>query len=149
MKLREEGRCRAIGVSNYTVRHLRELLDGSPVAPALNQVEFHPFLYQRELLEFCRRAGIQVEAYSPLTQGRRLDHPVLRELADRHAKTTAQVLIRWALERELVAIPKSSRPSRIRENADVFDFSLSEPDLRALDGLDEGLRTCWDPSDIP
>lgn len=144
-----DGKARAIGVSNYTVRHLEELLGRAKVAPAVNQVELHPFLHQRELLAFCRAQGIQVEAYAPLVKARRMDHPVLRGVAGRHGRTAAQILVRWALEHDLVVIPKSVRPERIAENADVFSFALDAEDLAALDGLDEGYRTSWDPTDVP
>jgi diketogulonate reductase-like aldo/keto reductase len=143
------GRARAVGVSNYTIRHLEELLSRSRTPPAVDQVEFHPFLYQAELLAFCRSRGIQLEAYSPLTKGRRLDDPAVRDVAVRHRKTPAQVLIRWCIEHEVVAIPKSVHLERIRENAQVFDFELSPAEVRALDALDEGWRTSWDPTDVP
>jgi diketogulonate reductase-like aldo/keto reductase len=147
--LLDEGLCRAIGVSNYTVRHLDELLEFAGVVPAVNQVEFSPFLNQRDLLARCRQAGIQLEAYSPLTKGTRFDHPEVRRISARHGRTPAQVLLRWGLQHDLVVIPKSSRPDRIRENAAVFDFELGAGDMAALDGLDEGLRTSWDPTDVP
>jgi diketogulonate reductase-like aldo/keto reductase len=149
VEILERGDCRAIGVSNYTISHLEELLASSPIIPAVNQVEFSPFLYQRDLLGFCRDKGIQLEAYSPLTQGKKLKHPTLVALAGKYGKTPAQILIRWAIEHELVVIPKSARRSRIEENADVFDFHISPDDLAALDGLDEGFRTCWDPTNAP
>jgi diketogulonate reductase-like aldo/keto reductase len=149
VRLLSEGRCRTIGVSNYTVRHLEELLDRSAVVPAVNQVEFSPFLYQKDLLEFCRRHEIQLEAYAPLTRGRRLDHRVLKNVAARVSKTPAQILIRWSLQHDLVVIPKSGWPERIRENAHVFDFSLSSEDMEILDGLSENLRTCWNPTNAP
>lgn len=146
--LLDEGLCRAIGVSNYTIRHLDELTDHAAVTPAVNQVEFSPFLHQRELLAECRDLGVQLEAYSPLTKARRLGHPVVREVAQRHGRTPAQVLVRWALQHDLVVIPKSARPERIRENADVFSFALEPGDMQRLDGLDEGLRTSWDPTHV-
>ena len=149
VELLERGDCRSIGVSNFTINHLEELLASSSIVPAVNQVEFSPFLYQRELLRFCRQKGIQLEAYSPLTQGKRLDHPTLVALARKHGKTPAQILIRWAIEHDLVVIPKSVRRSRIEENADVFDFSIVREDMALLDSLDEGFRTCWDPTDAP
>jgi diketogulonate reductase-like aldo/keto reductase len=149
VRLYEEKRVRAIGVSNYTVRHLEELLRESPVAPAVNQVEFHPFLFQRELLEYCRAQRIQLEAYAPLVKGQRLDHPVIRRVAAAHGKTTAQVLVRWCVEHEVVVIPKSVRRARIEENAQVFDFALAPEELAALDALDEGYRTSWDPTAVP
>ncbi len=147
--LLEQRLCRAIGVSNYTVRHLQEMSEYAAVTPAVDQVEFSPFLHQRPLLEECRRMGTRLEAYSPLTKGRRFDHPVVQAVAARHGRTPAQVLVRWALQHDLVVIPKSARPERIRENADVFGFELDPEDMRRLDGLDEGLRTSWDPSDVP
>ena len=145
----QDGRCRAIGVSNFTVRHLEELLDACATVPAVNQVEFHPFLYQEELLDFCRGQGVQLEAYSPLARARRLRDRGVVEVARRHGKTPAQVLIRWGLQHGLVVIPKSTRRERIAENADVFDFALSPDEMRTLDALDEGLHTCWDPTGGP
>jgi diketogulonate reductase-like aldo/keto reductase len=115
----------------------------------VNQVEFHPFLFQRDLLEHCRRRGIRIEAYAPLVKAQRMEHPVLVRVARKHGKTPAQVLIRWCLEHEVVVIPKSVRPERIRENLEVFDFSLDAADLTELDGLDEGYRTSWDPTPVP
>ena len=115
----------------------------------MNQVELHPFLQQRELLAFCRAHGIAVEAYAPLVKARRLDHPVLRGIAAKHGATPAQVLVRWGLQRGLVVLPKSVRPERIRENAAVYGFSLGAADLAQLEGLDEGYRTSWDPTDAP
>ena len=147
-KLLKDGKCRAIGVSNYTTRHLEELLANSDVVSAVNQVEFHPFLYQRELLEYCQRHEIQLEAYSPLTRGERLNHPTVLDVAKRHGRTPAQVLIRWSLQHSVVAIPKSVRKQRIFENSRVFDFVLAPDDMKVLDILNEGFRTCWDPTDI-
>ncbi len=148
-KLLADGKARAIGVSNYTVRHLDELLGRAKVAPTVNQVELHPFLFQRELLDHCRARSIVLEAYAPLVKARRLEHPVLARVARRHGRTPAQVLVRWCLDHEVVAIPKSVHADRIRENADVFGFRLDAADLAALDALDEGYRTSWDPTDAP
>ncbi len=149
IRLLKEGKCRAIGVSNYTIKHLEELLAGSDVVPAVNQVEFHPFLYQKKLLDYCQLHGIQLEAYSPLTRGQRLDDPKIVGLAKKHGRTPAQVLIRWALQHSLVAIPKSVRKERILENSGVFDFALSPDEMSSLDSLNEDFRTCWDPTDQP
>ena len=149
VKLVKDGKARAIGVSNYTIKHLTELLDQFDVVPAVNQVEFSPFLYQKDLLDYSRRHGIQLEAYSPLTRGERLDHPVLAKLAKNHNRTAAQILIRWSLQHSLVVIPKSINPERIRENSDVFDFEISASDMRILDSLNEDYHTCWDPTDEP
>ena len=149
LRLKEKGLARSIGVSNYTIRHLEELLSSSPIPPSVNQVEFHPFLYQADLLAFCQGHGIQLEAYSPLTRGHRLDHPVIKALAGEHRRTPAQILIRWGLGHGLVVIPKSVRPERIRENAQVFDFELSRADMARLDALDERSHLAWDPDDLP
>jgi diketogulonate reductase-like aldo/keto reductase len=151
--LQKKGKTRSIGVSNFTIAHLSELLDERETVPAVNQVEFHPYLYQQDLLAFCRAKGIVVEAYSPLTHGERLKDPKLVAIAKKYsspkAKSTAQILIRWALQHGLVVLPKSSNRRRIFENADVFDFEISEDDMRLLDSFHENLRTCWDPSDAP
>lgn len=148
-KILEGGRARAIGVSNYTERHLSELLDGSDIVPAVNQVEFSPFLYQRDLLEFCRNHRIQVEAYAPLTAAQRLNDQRITGIAAKHGRTNAQVLLRWAIEHEVVPIPKSSHPERIAENAEIFDFELVPDDVSALDGLNDGFRSSWDPTAVP
>lgn len=149
IELQRRGACRSIGVSNYTVRHLEEVLAGSGVVPDIDQVEFNPFLYQKELLGFCEGSKIQLEAYSPLTRGHRLRHPLVAEVARRCSKSPAQVLVRWSLQHGLVAIPKSSRPERIRENSEVFDFEISDSDMARLDALGEDLHTDWDPTDAP
>jgi diketogulonate reductase-like aldo/keto reductase len=147
--LLDEGKCRSIGVSNYTIRHLEELLEGSSTVPAVNQVEFHPFLYQKDLLDFCGSNGIALEAYSPLTRGEMLDDPKLAVIASEYSRTPAQMLIRWALQHGTIVIPKSVRRERIIENADVFDFEISKLDMGSLDGLDERIHTSWDPTEAP
>jgi len=149
VELRRRGSCKSIGVSNYTVRHLKELLDSSEVVPDVDQVEFNPFLYQKDLLGFCESKRIQLEAYSPLTRGTKLKHPVVVEIARRYSKSSAQVMIRWGLQHGLVVIPKSSKPERIKENSEVFGFEISQADMSKLDSLSEDLRTGWDPSDEP
>jgi diketogulonate reductase-like aldo/keto reductase len=138
-------RCRAIGVSNFTVPHLKELSELSSIVPAVNQVEFHPFLYQAGLQEYSQKRGTVLEAYSPLMRGNRLDHPSLQAVAAAHSRTVPQILIRWGLQHGLVEIPKSTRPERIRENLRVFDFELSRPEMDRLDGLNEDLHFAWDP----
>lgn len=149
--LLHEGEVRAIGVSNYLVPHLEELLDEARVVPAVNQIELHPFCYgsRKATVDLCRRHGIAVEAYSPLTKGHRLQDPRLRAIATATGRTPAQVLLRWGLQHGFVEIPKSSHPTRIRENADVFEFELSQEEMEALDALDEALATGWDPTDEP
>ena len=148
-RLLADGKARAIGVSNYTIRHLEELLGYAKVPPAVDQVEIHPFLQQRALVDHCRSNGIVVEAYAPLVKARRMDHPVLRRIAAKHRATPARVLVRWALQLGLVVLPKSVRPERIQENASVYGFGLDSADMAAMEGLDEGYRTSWDPTDAP
>lgn len=147
--LLDTGQCRAIGVSNYMIHHLEELLSHARIIPAVNQVEFTPFLYLKDLLDFCRTHGIQLESYSPLTRGKKFNHPLLQELSKKYQKTPAQILIRWNLQHRVVVIPKSFRPERIEENADVFDFNISEKDMQALDGLHQNYRVSWNPTRIP
>ena len=149
VEIQRAGRCRAIGVSNYTVRHLREVLEKRTVVPAVNQVEIHPFLVQRDLAAFCAANGVAVEAYSPLTRGRRLRDRTVGAIARRTGRSAAQVLIRWSLQHGLVAIPKSSNPDHIRENSQVFDFELTGEDMGVLDALDESYHTDWDPTRVP
>jgi len=148
-KLLKDGKCRSIGVSNYTIQHLTELLEDADVVPMVNQVEFSPFLYQKQLLDYCEENKIQVEAYSPLTQGAKLNHPTIQQIAKKHGKTPAQVLIRWSLQHNLVTIPKSIREERIKENSQVFDYNLTSEDVRVLDSLDENFRNSWDPTNQP
>jgi diketogulonate reductase-like aldo/keto reductase len=168
------GKARSIGVSNFTIRHLTELLGETETVPAVNQVEFHPYLYQRDLLDFCVAKKIVVEAYSPLTKGARLKDPNLAAVAKKYpttrlepaphrsrlplvdrlsrrleTKSTAQILIRWALQRGLAVIPKSANRGRIFENADVFDFEITPEDMQLLDSFNQDLRTCWDPTNAP
>jgi diketogulonate reductase-like aldo/keto reductase len=147
--LLKKGKCRAIGVSNFTIRHIEELIEESEVIPSVNQVEFHPLLYQRELLKYCQKQGIQVEAYSPLARGERFEHPRIASLAEEYSKTPAQLMIRWGIQHGLVVIPKSTREERIRENSQVLDFDISDDDMGSLDSLDENLRLNWDPTNIP
>lgn len=144
----KDGTCRAIGVSNFTVSHLKKLLQSAKVMPAVNQVEFSPFLYQKGLLEFCLSKKIHLEAYSPLTRTKKFRHPLLVELAETHGKSPAQVLIRWCLQHRVVVIPKSQNFQRIKENADVFDFEIAPKDMERLDGCNEDFRTCWNPEEM-
>ena len=136
----EEGKCRAIGVSNCAVHHLKEFLENCSVPPAVNQVEFHPWLYQKELLEFCKSKNIVVEAYSPLTRGEKLSDPKILEIAKKYSKTSAQVILRWGIQHGIVVLPKSKTKERIKENLDVFDFSLKKEDMEKIDMFNENLR---------
>lgn len=147
--LYKEGKIRAIGVSNYTIDHLKQLLKHCEVVPAVNQVECHPQLQQRELIEFCKVHGITLQAYASLGQGRLLDNDEVIRIARQQNRAPAQVLLRWALQKHLPIIPKSVQPQRIVENASLFDFYLNEEDITALDRLDSNIHYCWDPTQIP
>jgi methylglyoxal/glyoxal reductase len=149
-RLQTEGTCRAIGVSNYTVRHLEEIRAHSDVVPAVNQIEMHPFVYDPDLLAYCARRGIRVAAYSPLTRGRQLEHPGIADVARAHGRSPAQTLLRWGLQHEVVVLPRSTQEARIQENARLFDFSLTDAEMTRLDGLRDGTRvTNWNPEEIP
>jgi methylglyoxal/glyoxal reductase len=149
-RLQKEGAFRAIGVANYTVRHLEELAANSSTVPVVDQVEFHPFLYDPDLLGYCERHAIRLEAWSPLTRGRRLSDPRLTEIARAHQKTVPQILLRWGLQHGIVEIPKSTHRERIVENAQLFDFRLTPEELSRLDGMRDGQRVgMWNPADIP
>jgi diketogulonate reductase-like aldo/keto reductase len=136
-KAQQRGLARAIGVSNFGVSHLQDLLGWGGPAPAVNQVNFNPFTYRRALREFCEERGIVLEAYASLTQSHRIDDPRIARIAEANGRTPAQVLLRWAVQRDVVVIPKSLHEERIRENARIFDFELSVSDMGALDALDE------------
>lgn len=148
-KLYHDGRVKAIGVCNFNLAHLERIMDECEVVPALNQVECHPYLQQKELKEFCEQHDIYVEAYSPLMNGRDvLDNEVITKIAKKHNKTSAQVILRWHLQSESVVIPKSVTPSRIKENLDVFDFELSESDMADIASLDQGVRINHEPAEM-
>jgi diketogulonate reductase-like aldo/keto reductase len=144
-RLHEEKRARAIGVSNFLKPHLEELLARARVVPAANQIELTPFLQRRDTVALCRERGIVVEAYSPLTRGLRLDHPVIVDVARGLKRSPAQVLLRWGVQHGFVVLPKSVNPPRIEENAALFDFEIDAKTLARLDALEEGLVTGWDP----
>lgn len=141
----ESGRAKSIGVSNFLVHHLEDLLSSSKIVPAVNQVEFHPYLVQPELLTYCQSHQIQVEAWSPLMQGEVVNVEAVQKLAEKYGKTPAQIVLRWAFQHKVVTIPKSSRPTRIAENAQIFDFELSQDEINLLDTLDKGKRFGPDP----
>jgi len=147
-KILADGKVRAIGVSNFFAHHLQEILTSSSIVPAVNQVEFHPFLVQEDLLAFDAKTGIQHEAWSPLLRGRNLDNPILVEIARKHGKTTAQVILRWDIQKGVVTIPRSTRRERILENSQIFDFTLEPGEVRAITGLDNGTRVGPHPDTI-
>jgi diketogulonate reductase-like aldo/keto reductase len=143
----KSGKARAVGVSNFQVHHLQDLAEGSELVPMVNQVEYHPLLSQVELLAYCRANGIQVTAWSPLMQGH-LDIPLLVEIGNKYGKTPAQVVLRWDLQNGVITIPKSVTPSRIAENADIFDFELSREDMEKLSSLNQNRRFGSDPDNF-
>jgi len=137
MKLKEDGRAKSIGVSNFTILHLKRLIAETGMVPAVNQIELHPRFQQRELRIFHAGLGIATEAWSPLGQGTLVADETLAEIGRKYAKTPAQVILRWHMEKGLIAIPKSVTPSRIRENIDIFDFSLEAEDMSIIETLDD------------
>lgn len=147
-KLYKEGYVRAIGVSNFQIHHLEDLIGDCEFKPMVNQVEFHPLLTQEELRRYCKDEKIQMEAWRPLTRGQIFDNPVIQQLAEKHGKTPAQVILRWNLQHEVVTIPKSVHENRIKENAAIFDFELSAEDMAAIDGLNSNTRLGPDPDNF-
>jgi len=148
-KLYQEGRTKAIGVCNFDIEHLQRIIDECEVLPAVNQIECHPYLQQTELKQFCKEHGILVEAYSPLMNGTKvLEDPIIQEIAKRHYKTPAQVILRWHIESDVAVIPKTVTPARMKENLKVFDFKLSSDDLTKIASLDRGERHNAVPSEM-
>ncbi len=148
-KIHADGKAKSIGVSNYTIKHLEEMKEYAKVMPAVNQVELHVFLQQPELIAYCREHNIVVEAYSPLAHAREMSEPVIADIATKHGKTYAQIMLRWCVQQGLVVLPKSVNVERVQQNIDIFDFELSDADMTKLAGLNRALRTCWDPTHIP
>jgi methylglyoxal/glyoxal reductase len=146
--LYKEGKVRAIGVCNFQIHHLEDLLADAEIAPMVNQVEYHPRLTQKELLAYCQEHNIQLEAWSPLGRGKMLDEPALQELAAKYRKTVAQIILRWDLQAGVVTIPKSVKEQRIIENADIFDFELSKADMDTIDSLNRDQRNGPDPDNF-
>lgn len=142
------GRAKAIGVSNFLMHHLQDILRNGTVVPAVNQIEFHPYLVQPGLLGFCKSHHIQVEAWSPLMQGEVVAVATIREIANKYNKSAAQIVLRWNLQHGVVTIPKSVNPLRIVENMQIFDFQLSDADMKMLDALDRSKRFGPDPADF-
>ncbi|NCU17285.1 aldo/keto reductase [Pallidibacillus pasinlerensis] len=144
-KLYREGLVRAIGVSNFKPHHLQTLMDKSEEKPVINQVELHPYFQQKELREFCKKHDIVVEAWSPLARGQVLNDSVLNEIGKKYGKSPAQVTLRWHLQSDIVVIPKSVTPSRIKENADIFDFELTDEEMGQINQIDKNTRFFKDP----
>lgn len=146
-KLYHDGRVRAIGVSNFHIQHLERLLPEAEVIPAVNQVEFHPHLTQEGLRAFCENQGIHLEAWSPLKRGQLLDHPTLVSIGEKYGKNPAQVILRWDIQHNVITIPKSITPERIIQNAAIFDFTLTEEEMKQIDALNENSRSGSNPDD--
>jgi methylglyoxal/glyoxal reductase len=146
--LYKEGKVRAIGVSNFQVHHLEDLLKDAEVNPVINQVEYHPRLTQQEVKAFCRENGIQLEAWSPLMQGQLLDNEIITSIAEKHDKSAAQVILRWDLQNGVITIPKSTKENRIAANSAIFDFELSGDEMEQISSLNQNLRVGPDPDNI-
>ncbi|MFE5426584.1 aldo/keto reductase [Peribacillus simplex] len=146
--LYKEGKVKAIGVSNFQIHHLKDLMEDAEVKPMVNQVECHPRLTQKEVQAFCKEQGIQLEAWSPLMQGELLDNDVLQAIAAKHGKSVAQVILRWDLQNGIVTIPKSTKEHRIVENSSIFDFELTEEEMNQIDGLNQNHRVGPDPDNF-
>lgn len=144
-KIYQDDRVRSIGVSNFHVHHLEKLLKETTVVPVINQIEFHPHLTQEEVRAYCQDKGIQVEAWSPLMNGSLLEEALIQELASKYDKTPAQIVLRYDVQHNVVTIPKTMTPTRMVENLDVFNFSLTDEEMAQLDALNDGLRCGPDP----
>lgn len=148
-KLYKDGRVKAIGVCNFDIEHLERIFAECEVKPAVNQVEYHPYLQQKELKAFCEKHDIQLEAYSPLMNGTYvLENEVIQELAESYGKTPGQIILRWHVQTGVVAIPKTATPRRMKENLSVFDFELTEADMQRIAELDRGERNNQVPSEM-
>ena len=146
--LYKKGAARSIGVSNFEIRHLEELASVSEITPAVNQIEFHPYWYQKNLVEYCHAKGIAVQAYAPLARGAYLDDDVICILAVKYGKTPAQIGLRWILQKGVAVIPKSTHEERIISNGDIFDFVLEDEDMDAIDQLNKNYRSASLPEDL-
>ncbi|ADF40548.1 aldo/keto reductase [Priestia megaterium] len=146
--LYKEGKVKAIGVSNFQVHHLKDLMEDAEIKPVINQVEYHPRLTQKELQVFCEKHHIQLEAWSPLMQGELLDNEVLTEIANKHNKSVAQVILRWDVQNGIITIPKSTKEHRIVENASIFDFELNKEEMERIDELNQNHRVGPDPDNF-
>lgn len=146
--LYKEGRVKAIGVSNFQIHHLKELIKDAEIKPMINQVEYHPRLTQKEVQGFCQKNGIQLEAWSPLMQGQLVDHPVLENIARKYNKSAAQIILRWDLQNGVVTIPKSTKEHRMIENSMLFDFELTKEDMEQINALNQNHRVGPDPDNF-
>ena len=141
-------KARAIGVSNFEIKHLNDIFANCVIAPVINQIERHPNLNRKELIEFCKSHNMNIEAWSPLARGKLIDNKTLESIAEKYDKTVAQIILRWNIENKIVVIPKSITKERIEENIDIFDFSLEEEDIKKIDSMNNNKRTGFDPMEF-
>ncbi len=142
-KIYANGQAKAIGVCNFNVERMSDLLDHAKITPAINQIEFNPKIHQPAIVNFCQQHGIQMEAWSPLGNGRLLHEPIIEKIAHSHQKNLAQIELRWAIQHDLIVIPKTTHPDRMKENADIFDFDLSPEECIQIDSLDTEEHAIW------
>lgn len=147
-KLYKEGYIRTIGVSNFTSNHLKNLIENAEIMPVVNQIEFHPNLVQNELMEFCKKYNIQIEAWSPLMRGLIFQIPLFNDLSQKYNRTISQIVLRWDLQMGIVTIPKSTILTRIKENADIFNFEISDSDMKKIEKLNNGFRIGMNPDEV-
>ncbi len=147
-KIQQSGRALSIGVSNFEIRHLEELAKISNVVPAVNQIECHPLCYPKELIDYCQSRGIQIQAYAPLARGAYLDNDVMYVLGTKYGRTPAQIGLRWAVQKGISVIPKSSHPDRIQSNSQIFDFTIEQEDMDILDTLNQDFHSSHIPEDL-
>ena len=147
-RIRESGQAKAIGVSNFEISHLEALFQTSGIVPAVNQIEYHPLWNQSDLYEYCKERGIAVQAYAPLARGAYLKKDTMIHIGETYGKSPAQIGLRWLVQKGISAIPKSVNPERIAENADIFDFELTDMEMKTIDALDEKFRSAGIPEDM-
>lgn len=147
-KLYRAGYIKAIGVSNYKVHHIKELTNNFEITPAVNQIEFHPELVQTELMDFCKNEKIQIEAWSPLMRGKIFGIELFKELSEKYNKSISQIVLRWDIQMGTSTIPKSIKPERIKENSEIFDFVISDEDMKKISSLNINKRISHDPDDL-
>ncbi|KAK0193352.1 aldo-keto reductase [Armillaria mellea] len=145
----KEGHLRSIGISTFGIRHIQDLLDEGLPVPTVHQIDLHPFQVRSDIVAFCKKHNIALEAWAPLVRGLRFNHPAIQSLARKYQKEPAQVLLHYSLQKGYVPLPKTSSKTRMLSNTDVFDFNLTDDEISTLDGLDEGLVTDWDPTTCP
>lgn len=147
-QLYKQGRVRSIGISNFLKHHIEDIKQSAEIIPMVNQMEFHPYLVQHDLIDYCNENNIRYEAWSPLMQGQILSDDTIKKLADKYNKTTAQIILRWDLQKGVITIPKSVKKERIVSNSQIFDFEISAEDMKLIDGLDKNKRIGPDPDNF-